>query len=106
ESPFRSLPEDLRKGPVPIHVYRPPEGRIEDFYLPYLQADLANSAFRKGVVDGLATDPAFAATLIQPDGKYGSVPGRGLVERIVAIAPQVPVALPGAEIPPVTSFDP
>lgn len=73
DSPARQVVNGMATTPIPVSVYKPPSGPIDDLYKQYVEADLADSRFRGIVLDGLAKDQTFASKLIQPDGQYGSM---------------------------------
>ena len=70
--------------PVKVSIFKPPSGPANEFYLPYIEADLQNPEFIKIVLDGLASDQAFAEKLIQPEANYGSgITGEDLQRHLV-----------------------
>jgi hypothetical protein len=72
-SPARGLVQEMADTPIPVVVYSPPSGRIDDLYKRYIEADLADPQFRGVVLDGLNKNATFAAKLVQLDGEYGSM---------------------------------
>ena len=67
-SPMRQISTEGQ--PVTISVFKPPSGRVEDMYAPYIEADILNPEFVKSFLEGFRQDEDFAWRFLQPTGNY------------------------------------
>lgn len=88
-SPVRRF--DTSASPVPFTYYTPESGPARPLQRAYIEADLANPRFVQLVLRGLASEPAFAKTVIAPEANYASGTGREIVAHLLQ-DPTLPTA--------------
>ena len=82
DSPMRRV--DSSGAPVTISVEAPPSGPAALGYEQYIQADLANPAFRETFLAGFEGDSGFAGRFLQFKANYGGITGDEVRQRIIS----------------------